>query len=182
MEFNYKQGEKLEVVQVVGDLKIGDIVTVKDDNHGSDSMSHTNVTRDSDGRYFAGCYAKRFKKVAPALDLTKPLRTKKGELVTIVTTEGRGEYPVIGYIGDNDSIDRFTKEGKYYASGTTSTYDLENVPPKPLERELYVNINKVNGSLNRGGTYDSRAHADRNAHTNRVGCMKITLVEGVFDD
>ena len=39
------------------------------------------------------------------IDWTKPVMTIAGEAVTLITTKGRGNQPVIGYLGDDEFID-----------------------------------------------------------------------------
>lgn len=73
------------------------------------------------------------------IDWTKPIQTKDGKPVEIITISGRlFLYPVIGYIGTETSTSTWTKDGKYMKSGHRADKDLENVPPP--KKVTYVNI------------------------------------------
>ena len=66
-------------------------------------------------------------------DPTKPVQTKDGQDVTILGTNGRGNYPIYGYVGYGDQdINCWTKEGKYnYAlmrQNIENKWDLVNLP------------------------------------------------------
>lgn len=72
------------------------------------------------------------------LDLTKKLQTRDGQPIEIKFTDGRGEYPILGYVGDSKTPDSWTIDGKYMAdSFTPSDLDLINAPewhlPDPPE-------------------------------------------------
>ena len=45
------------------------------------------------------------------LDLTRPVQTRSGKPVTILTIKGRTNYPVIGYIGDEEHPSYWTMDG-----------------------------------------------------------------------
>jgi hypothetical protein len=74
------------------------------------------------------------------IDFSKPLRTKDGLPVTLVTTAGREPYPVVGFIGDYYMPKCWTKTGNY--SIVPNEYDLVNVPEKQYVN-LYHKENKV---------------------------------------
>ncbi len=119
------------------------------------------------------------------IDFTKPLETQDATPVEIVYTNGRDtEYPVAAYIGSNIQPSRFTATGKYFSSGNASVNDLRNVAPKPREAEVYVNVylssnkNEIYGS----GSYTTREKADNGAGVSRLGCVKVKLVEGQYDE
>ena len=183
----YKTNDKIVCVNVgrvyggVADhLTKGKVYEVLEDQTGSGSVVYV---RDNRGERY-GFYAERFEAapVAPVLDFTKPLETQDGREVTLITASGRGTYPVLAYIEDSKQVTSFTAEGKYLI-GETDDRDLRNVAPKPVEREAYVNVNAVGSSpLSTGGLYEDRAKADSSAGPYRVGCMKIKLVHGQFDD
>lgn len=71
------------------------------------------------------------------LDLTKPMQTRDGRQVTLLTTEGRGKHKFLGYIGDAEeprswSHDGATRQrGFNEQPGSLSSDDLINVPEKP---------------------------------------------------
>lgn len=76
--------------------------------------------------------------VAPALDLTKPLQTRDGRSVVLITSEGRGKYPVLGYVGADTGPKSWTSEGKYQAHTGPHDEDLVNVEDKPAEIVVYA--------------------------------------------
>lgn len=180
MTFKFKAGDKLEVVTAIADLRVGDIVTCTDQRFHSDGEdAMTDVVRDRDGKRTAGCFAKRFKLV-PVLDLTKPLETQEGVPFTLVTAEGRGEQPIMGYIGTQETLRSFSKDGTYYGNGSTCVYDLRNVVPKPKTAEVFANVYMRNGLLSMQTGYDTLQSAKDNAALHCVGRVKVVLVEGQF--
>ncbi|MBF7012514.1 hypothetical protein QUC32_22975 [Novosphingobium resinovorum] len=83
---------------------------------------------------------------APVLDFTKPLSTRDGRPVSLLTTEGRGSYSVLGYVGDNDSLYAWTAAGKYL-SHTAAPLDSDLVNVEPIEEP-----DVVHASIYRCGT------------------------------
>lgn len=59
--------------------------------------------------------------------------------VTIVTFEGRGEFPVIGYIGEETNITSWTKEGRLQILNRGSLFLSIPTFPDPPEGEVYHN-------------------------------------------
>lgn len=74
------------------------------------------------------------------IDFKKPVQTGLGRPVSILTTNGRGPFPVVGYIGDGVALFSWSKTG-LFSSVPNQDLDLINVPEK---RTAYVNI--VNGA------------------------------------
>jgi hypothetical protein len=62
------------------------------------------------------------------IDITKKYQTRDGDPVEFITDKGRGEYPIIGYIGDNDTVDVWTQDGKFSPS-LDHARDLIEVSP-----------------------------------------------------
>lgn len=51
------------------------------------------------------------------IDYTKPIRTKRYKTpVTILYTNGRGNFPIGGYIGNTENIQFWTKDGGFKES------------------------------------------------------------------
>lgn len=75
------------------------------------------------------------------IDFTKPVQTRSGIPVTILTTQVRGSrYPVIGYLGQETIFSEWTSDGRWlYSSRDPNPKDIINVPEK---RTAYVNIVK----------------------------------------
>lgn len=63
-------------------------------------------------------------------DPTKPCTTRDGRDVIIKFTDGRGDYPIAGYIGAKDGVDHWSKDGHYFG-GNSHALDLVNVPETP---------------------------------------------------
>jgi hypothetical protein len=62
----------------------------------------------------------------PPVDFSKPVKTRRGEPVEIVTANGRAPAPVIGYVGDDTIPTRWTRGGWYYVNHTPCDLDLFN--------------------------------------------------------
>jgi hypothetical protein len=69
------------------------------------------------------------------IDITKPIRTRDGTTVDIVSDKGRDVFPLLGYIGTSRELDKWTLDGKYYGPNSTSYSDLENYKPEPQPEE-----------------------------------------------
>lgn len=54
-----------------------------------------------------------------------PVATSCGERVEIITTTARGEYPIIGYIGNSTTPQRWSSSG-YFFSSDNSTISIRN--------------------------------------------------------
>lgn len=114
------------------------------------------------------------------LDPTKPLQTRDGRKVSLITTEGRGDYPLVGYVGEEDTPTSWTKEGEWRKRGGNFPIDLINIP-----EDVYVWINVYKdkaGKLNRGGVHGSRKSADAMQDDGRISRIRVKLVEGQWDE
>ncbi len=188
MQEKFKIGDTLEVVNTEGPsgtyLAMGQIVTVIE-VHRHDMVHVMNmegtIIADSDSDKALFCMY-RFKKVVavPPIDWCAPLETQDGKEFTLLTTKARGEYPVRGYIGnDGVVLTAFTITGKYYINSTTpDKRDLRNSKPKPKQVVSYVNIYSSGNS----GGYPTRHAADLTASFNRLACIRVTALEGQFDE
>jgi hypothetical protein len=116
----------------------------------------------------------------PTIDFTKPLQTRMGDPVQLITTEGRGQYPIIGYIADSKTPATWTKDGNKL-QGVSRTEDLVNVPP--AKQVAYINVYAGDQSTGMYRLNDSRAEADERAQPTkgRVACVRIEYTEGQFD-
>ena len=113
------------------------------------------------------------------LDLTKPVQTVDGRSVTIITTGGRGGYPVIGYLEDSDGPYTWSAEG-IYDIGSESTQDLVNVPE---ERVVYVNIYEDFSAVH--ATYQAAynaSHANGRADGRLLARKRVVVAVGCFDE
>jgi len=102
------------------------------------------------------------------IDYSKPVRTKSKQPVTILFTNGRGEFSVGGYVGDSSCLSLWTKDGIH----CISEFDLENAPVRKTV-EFWVNI--YPGRLF-GSTYPTQQAADENQalYSNRIACKKFS--------
>lgn len=111
------------------------------------------------------------------IDWTKPVRTVKRKLpVEIISTNGRGAYPIVGYAGSGDSLDNWTKDGTFDLSETT-VWDLENAPEK---KAGYINIYPKEYISDK--IYESRSCADSSSCFDRIACIRIEYEDGQSDD
>ena len=85
-----------------------------------------------------------------ALDFTKPVQTRSGLKVTILTTEARSNWPVIGLIHEpaKDTGCVWTLKGAFRAD-EPSEFDLVQVP-ETFKRYLPVYDDGSAGDLNSG--------------------------------
>lgn len=86
-----------------------------------------------------------------ALDFTKPVQTRSGLKVTILATEARGRFSVIGMIHEPtiDSAATWTAEGAFHSDGRSAGADLEQVP-ETVKTYLPVYDDGSAGDLNSG--------------------------------
>jgi hypothetical protein len=106
------------------------------------------------------------------IDFSKPLQTVNGEPVTIVTMDGRGEYPVLGYIGDAPRPSSWSLTGKRdLLDENPYDFDLVNVP-----EYRYLCLYRGGANVVASLAYESRAEAEE--FSNSVdGFIKIVEVE-----
>jgi hypothetical protein len=110
------------------------------------------------------------------IDFKKPIQTRDGRAVTILSTEGRGLYTAIGYIGDCSSLETWTPMGRVSLTGGQQDTDLINVPGKCVR---YLNLYEGYMLCH---TYPSRAEADKYCASDRIACIRIEYTEGQFDE
>jgi hypothetical protein len=114
------------------------------------------------------------------LDFTKPIQTKAGLEVTILSTKGRAPYTIIGYRGVETHSTSWTQEGKW-VDGDDNHHDLMNTPP--VKKVMYLNLYD-----SRKGILTTREEADRlaasvedNTFKHRIACVRVEYTEGQFD-
>lgn len=104
------------------------------------------------------------------------IKTKDNQNVRIVSTDGSGDYPLIGYIGNNEKPHAWTLDGKIdKRNGVDTLNDIRNVFPK---KKAYVNIYRSGG----GNVYTSKEKADKFTK-GRVACVELEYEDGdgLFD-
>lgn len=66
-------------------------------------------------------------------DINKPFQTREGKRVEIISDKGRGDYPLVGYIGDHiRHLDTWTLDGIFSKAGHIPENDLINIKEKKL--------------------------------------------------
>lgn len=108
------------------------------------------------------------------IDWTKPLQTRDGQPFTLLFRNGRGLFPVGGYVGNDKHISPYTEEGRSYVDRSESPLDLINVPEAVVG---WLNL-YAHDQIAYGGITESRACADRASHPNRLALLKITYTPG----
>lgn len=112
------------------------------------------------------------------IDITKPVKTRDGREVEIISDKGRGGKPLHGYIVNSEIIMCWSIEGKYYL-GVTSDNDLIQEPEK---KTLWVNVYRGGDGLVRGFVaHRTKEDADGQAVSDRIACVKVTYIDGQFD-
>jgi hypothetical protein len=109
-------------------------------------------------------------------DKDLPCRTRNGAEVIILTTKARGDYPIVGHIGDSIELVSWTAEGKYVINSNILEYlkDLVNIP---RVIKGYMNVySSYNSPL-----YACRVGADFATGADRVACIYVEYEEGQYD-
>jgi hypothetical protein len=61
------------------------------------------------------------------IDFTKPIVNGLGQKVQILTQTRKGNWPIVGLVGDDEDIREWTANGKYHSENTLSLSDLQNM-------------------------------------------------------
>lgn len=105
------------------------------------------------------------------IDFDKPVQTRDGKAVTILTTErADNTYPVVGLINDKH-ICLFTEEGWVYDDGREHDLDLMNVPVKHT-RKIWLNVYPAKHDV---AAHGERGAADACAGPDRIACIPVTI-------
>jgi hypothetical protein len=71
------------------------------------------------------------------IDFTKPVETIDGTSVQIISTEGRGKYPILGYIGNKSQyVTSWMPDGFYLSDKSESGLNLRNKATQPQKVPL----------------------------------------------
>ena len=108
------------------------------------------------------------------LDLTKPIQTRDGRPVTLITTQGRAPWPLVGYISDKTSPDCWHRDGSYDHSCPLGITDIINVPEPKRSGKVWVNIYPNEGHHG----HNKREEADDHARRGRLACVRVPWTEG----
>lgn len=109
------------------------------------------------------------------IDIRKTYKTRDGRPVELLTTNARGAWPVIGYIGDSEGLRRWSHDGTNYNFSRTDALALVEVKPK---RVMWLNV-YPNGAT---PAYRTRPDADGRRFDGCIACLKIEFEEGRFDE
>lgn len=109
------------------------------------------------------------------IDWNKPLQTKEGHRARVIdrsykTGSGGPIYVVITGEPGFEVLRTYTPEGQYYTGVAHELLDLENVPEETVT-ECFFNTYV----LGVGPTYSTLREADKFAHKDRTGVVRITL-------
>lgn len=74
-----------------------------------------------------------------ALDLSKPVQTRDGRPVTIITTEGREPWALLGYVSDDKVPRTWYSDGAVF-SDAQSQNDPINAPEPKRSGVVWVNV------------------------------------------
>jgi hypothetical protein len=106
------------------------------------------------------------------IDYTKPVQTRNGLEVEIITTKGRGDQPVIGYIGKSDVTETWGVDGMYFEHGCgESISDLVNVPEPP--KVICVLNVYADSECQYGAVCRTRVYADGHAGDDRTHVVNV---------
>ena len=98
------------------------------------------------------------------IDWTKPVRTRHGKPVEILSIHGKAPRPIVGYIEGIFEPITWNINGKYYEFGNDE-FDLENAPEPVKTQEVWANVYKSDkGNLYLGMSWQSKADAKLNKH------------------
>jgi 3-methyladenine DNA glycosylase Mpg len=110
------------------------------------------------------------------LDFTKPIQTRDGKPVEIITTNARGAKPVKGYIGKSEILDAWNKDGIF--GSMPSDFDLVNGPEQVT---IYLNVYKHENGFDVYG-HKNIDKAKLDASSGLYARVKVTFMERQFDD
>lgn len=120
------------------------------------------------------------------LDLAKPMQTRDGQPVEILTTKGRyPEFPIVGYIDSSEYIEVWMLDGSN--RNVRGRADLVNVPEPKLNGVFWVNV--CDKESNRAPRiclfpYATKKEADSSAaswgpsYKSRIACAHVEWAEG----
>lgn len=113
------------------------------------------------------------------LDLKKPVQTRSGQSVRILTTDRQGEYPVVGlisYASGEERVETWALDGRNYKLGLPDSMDLVNTPPP--KRVVYLNDYPDRVPV----LHVDRSRADAMAGPDRSARIRVEFEDGQFDE
>lgn len=120
-------------------------------------------------------------------DITKPVMTRSGTPVRILSTAGPSKsYSIVGYLEGSVMIYVWSDSGIYLPGDVSGEMDLVNVPPAPLAVDVWVNVYATGAKFE---IFETRKSADAwaencSTHRKRIARMRasVTVTEGQFDE
>ena len=121
------------------------------------------------------------------LDLTKPMQTRDGRKVELLTDNLSGDYPLVGLVTEADGsrlLIKVTREGRFSAFWTDDhPSDIINVTTRHVR---YVNFDDDGSAF----SFTSRHLADQAAKIadevlgipRRIACVRVEFEDGQFDE
>lgn len=111
------------------------------------------------------------------IDITKKYKTRSGLDFHPISDKGRGEYPIIGFIADNEDIQTWTKDGVFHIGNSSNHLDLVEVKEKIVN---YFSIYSI-------GVFSSRTRLEadllaKKSIYRRFACIRVEYEEGQFDE
>lgn len=116
------------------------------------------------------------KQMEHKLDLSKPVQTRDGRSVELLTTNGQGIVPIVGYISNYEHISVWYANGLYWNGNNESINDLVNIPER---KTAWVNLYLTpDGDVwATSPRHKTKEAADLAATYERVGCCEIEWIE-----
>ncbi|MBB6253037.1 hypothetical protein [Nitrospirillum iridis] len=118
------------------------------------------------------------------LDFTKPVQTRDGREVVILSTEAPGICPIVGYLKGEMTLRRWCRGGSYVVDAYAEhPMDLIQVP-QPFKVIRYINVYSVTSPcVSVVSSHATRQIADDRAGADRIACVRVEVdaVEGRFD-
>ena len=94
-----------------------------------------------------------------------PFCTRDGEVVELKIRNARGKYPVVGYIGDEESLSEWTENGLYIGGKETHILNLMNAREVPVAREFWINeFKRADGYIGVSHAYETERKAINERH------------------
>ena len=111
------------------------------------------------------------------LDLTKPMQTRDGQPVEIITTKGRyPKFPIVGYIGSFEYLELWALDGSNRVAQGRA--ELVNVPEPQRVVDFWVNVYPNNFDSPRPFAHWTKDAADACVRENRTACIHIRWTVG----
>ena len=89
------------------------------------------------------------------------VQTRDGRKVSIISTSGWGEYPILGYIGVNHAIQQWTTSGHYLTACKCANEDLVPIPKEITKRWLVVLLTAWNMPFYYADPFNSEEEANQ---------------------